>query len=356
MSATNKIVLVAALNWGLGHASRTIPMIHYLIKNCAEVILASDGDALLLLQKEFPNLKAIELPGYNISYKTNNMAANILPQIPKILKTIQKERKIIAASIKKHKINVLISDNRYGVYHQSVPSVIICHQINLQGTNWWTSRILNMMHYRFLNKFNEIWVPDASGKKSISGLLSSNEKLKNVRYLGVISRMQRKELEQKHKLVVVLSGPEPQRSYLEEKILHQLEGIKGKVVLVRGTTKGKELQKAPNNISIRDLETTQSLNQLMIEAETILCRSGYSSLMDIAYLQHNSAILVPTPGQTEQEYLAKNLKDKKYFYSQSQKEFDLKIALQEVKKYKGFEHQYNLEEMKKQIREWLQNI
>ena len=117
-------ILVAPLNWGLGHAARCIPIINELLKENFKPVLASDGPALELLRREFPELETLELPSYNIKY-SKKLWLGLLLRVPHIIKTIIKEKKFIAGYLKHHQLEGIISDNRFGLRHPSVPSVYI---------------------------------------------------------------------------------------------------------------------------------------------------------------------------------------------------------------------------------------
>ena len=166
-----KRILVAPLNWGLGHATRCIPIINALVQEGFVPIIASDGDALSLLRKEFPNLSSIELPSYNITYAKNGkmFKLKLIKDSPRLLKTIKAEKKAISGILEHNDIAGIISDNRLGVRNKNTPSVFITHQLNvLSGTTTWLS---TKMHQKFIKKFDACWVPDADGELNLSGKL-----------------------------------------------------------------------------------------------------------------------------------------------------------------------------------------
>ncbi len=219
-----KKILVAPLNWGLGHATRCIPIINALIQEGFIPVIASDGDALALLQKEFPTLKTIDLPSYNIKYakKGSFFKFKMFFNSPKIVKAIQSERKVIKKIISSDIYHGIISDNRMGVYHKKVPSVFITHQLTVLTGN--TTKISTKLHSKYINKFNACWVPDTATSQNLSGKLGHPKKTKkNVEYLGPLSRFEYHDLPIKNDIMVLLSGPEPQRTMLEEKLLKELK-------------------------------------------------------------------------------------------------------------------------------------
>lgn len=329
-----KRILIAPLNWGLGHATRCIPIINALIKNDFIPIIASDGVALSLLQKEFPLLETIELPSYKIKYakKGKNFKLKMMWDSPKIIKGISKERKKIKSIIKESKIDGIISDNRLGIYSKKVPSVFITHQLNVLtgNTTWFSSKI----HQSIIKKFNECWVPDVKEKPNLTGKLGHLKKSSlNIKYIGPLSRLNKVDLEKKHELMVILSGPEPQRTILEEHLLNEVERFKGNVLFIKG--KIEESQKIIKNgsITIYNFMNSKELEIAFNESELILCRSGYTTVMDLTKLE-KMAFFIPTPGQYEQEYLAKKLEKHKLVPFSKQEKFKIEM-LKNIDDYIG---------------------
>jgi len=331
-----KKILVAPLNWGLGHATRCIPIIKALIANKFEPILASDGDALTLLQKEFPQLTSYQLPTYNISYsKNNNLKYKLFLNTPKIIKAVKQEKKVVKEIIIKENLSGIISDNRFGIRSTKIPSVYITHQLNVLSGN--TTFITSNLHQQIISKFDECWIPDTMGEFNLSGKLSSvkKEKLK-VKFIGALSRFEKQSTIKKQGLLIVLSGPEPQRSILEEKLLIQLKETKQQVVLVRGVLTNKEQPFINDNVHIVNYMLSEQLEQIINESEIVLARSGYSTIMDLSKLE-KKAFFIPTPGQFEQEYLAKRMHELNIAPFALQDDFELKM-LEKVKNYKGFDN------------------
>ncbi len=334
-----KKILIAPLNWGLGHATRCIPIIKALIVNNFEPIVASDGDALVLLQKEFPELTSYQLPSYNISYsKSNNLKYKLFLSTPKILKAIKREKKVIDKIVIKEGLSGIISDNRFGVRSAKIPSVYITHQLNVLSGN--TTSITSKLHQKIISKFDECWVPDTMCESNLSGELSSvnKEKLK-VKFIGALSRFEKQYVIKKYGLLIVLSGPEPQRSILEDKLLVQLKETNKKTVFVRGVITKEKLPSVNNNITIVNYMLSKQLEQTINESEVILTRSGYSTIMDLAKLE-KKVFFIPTPGQFEQEYLAGRMDELNIAPFTTQDKFELQL-LERVKKYKGFENTVN---------------
>lgn len=330
-----KTILVAPLNWGLGHATRCIPIIEALIERGFEVIIASDGNALLLLQKEFPKLKTIELPSYGILYSKNGSEFRwkMFSQLPKIANAIYKENKILKQIISKCNIDGIISDNRLGLFSNKIPSVIITHQLTLLtgSTTWFSSKI----HAFFIKKFDACWIPDFEGNSNLSGDLGrSKMNFKNLQYIGPLSRFKKHNVAEKEQILVILSGPEPQRSLLENKLVIELRGLPKKIIFVKGIVEENQHINIEANITFYSYMTSEELEIAIKESELIICRSGYTSVMDLAILS-KKAFFIPTPGQFEQNYLAKKFETEKRIPFCLQDEFTAS-KLEAIENYSGF--------------------
>ncbi len=328
------------MHWGLGHATRCIPIIRALLEHNFNVLLASDGAALLLLQKEFPNLEAVELPSYNITYPKNdrNFKWKMLLKLPKIQKTISEEKQIIKQLIAEKKIDGIISDNRFGVRNYEIPSVFITHQMNvLSGrTSYFSSKI----HQNIIKKFDECWVPDADNvATNLSGKLGH---LKNepfpTKYIGILSRMEKREVPKTIDILVLLSGPEPQRTLFEETLKESLKHSEKKVLMVCGIVEKHQKWQDYETIKMVNFMTSTALEDTINKSEVVICRSGYTTIMDLALLE-KKVFFIPTPGQYEQEYLAIRLKELEIAPSCKQEDFELK-KLEEITEYKGFKSMY----------------
>ncbi|MGC1632535.1 MAG: glycosyltransferase [Gelidibacter sp.] len=331
-----KKILIAPLNWGLGHATRCIPIINALVQHNFTPIIASDGPALSLLTKEFPDLKAIELPSYNISYakKSNHLKLKLLKDTPKILKTIRAEQKAVKLIVKTHQIDGIISDNRFGVYHKDLPTAYITHQLKvLSGNTTWLS---TKLHQKTIQRFNECWIPDTLGQLNLSGKMGHIEDHGlNIKYIGPISRFQKTESEFQYDIMVLLSGPEPQRGIFEEKLLTEFKNYKGNVLFVKGIIEEEQTLHKSGNMTIYNFMTSELLEKSINSSELIVARSGYTTIMDLAKLG-KKAFFIPTPGQFEQDYLAKEMVTNNLAPSCDQDAFKLEI-LTNISKFKGLE-------------------
>jgi len=337
-NSSPKRILVAPLDWGLGHATRCIPIIRELIRRKAEIFIASSGHALILLRQEFPDLIFFELPAYRMHYsKRLPFSVNLFLQAPKFFKAEKLEHDQITKVVEEHKVDLIISDSRVGCWSNSVPSVFITHQVNLQMPLLlkWLSPAVNRLNHRWINRFTHCWIPDEL-ENPISGKLSSTQSI-NARFIGILSRFkQLAGIEKKYNLLVLLSGPEPQRTVLEEILLKQLMNFSSNVFFVRGLPGENHLAQHNNrNVSFANHLPSDELNNIIEESELIICRSGYSTVMDMARLA-KKVIFIPTPGQTEQEYLAEELMKRKIAFCVNQDSFNLMQALKLSVAYTGF--------------------
>ena len=329
-----KTILIAPLNWGLGHATRCIPIIRALQENNYIPVIASDGIALELLRKEFPNIQTLELPSYQIEYAKNgaNFKWKLIKNGPKMIRAILEEKKTIQNWVEKYAIDGIISDNRLGVFSKKIPSVFITHQLNVMtgNTTWISSKI----HQSIIKKYMECWVPDLIGTPNLTGKLGhiDNPNLKT-KYIGPLSRLQKILLPKKYDLLVILSGPEPQRGMLEKHLKKEIVKYNGNVIFIEGNIEKEQKTTTIRNVTYYNFMNSTELEQAFNESEMVLCRSGYTTIMDLAQLR-KKAFFIPTPGQYEQEYLAKKLKKEGLVPYATQDNFKMKNIL-EIEEYKG---------------------
>ena len=343
-------VLVAPLDWGLGHATRCVPLVHAMLGLGWDVTLAGEGPSLSILTKEFPSLPSLTLKGYCISYPKKGFLfiPKLLLQVPKLFKTISLEQKWLEEKQKEHQWNLIISDNRYGLSCQNTKCIFITHQLFvISGWGKLIDAIVNNRLHQWIRKFNQCWIPDQKEDGGIAGKLSHPPSpLPTGRqaipssllpipyslfptpliYLGPLSRLTPKENGDANKILILLSGPEPQRSLLEKKILEQIKDIDEQFLVVRGLPNEKHQPVNTSNIQFENHLTTEALSTALSNAKLVICRSGYSSIMDLLKFR-KKAVLIPTPGQTEQLYLAKLMKDNHWFWIEQQHDFQLHHAI-----------------------------
>lgn len=291
-------------------------------------MLASDGTALQLLRAEFPDLPTFTLPSYRIRYTSPNMVRNIAFQLPRLLWAIRAEQWVTQRLAREHRLDAVLSDNRYGCFTKGPRCVLLTHQVNLKINNrFWEWPVNQILPIAF-RKFDELWVPDFEGPESFAAELSHPPKSvhAHMRYIGPLSRMVPFDREPDYDVAIVLSGPEPQRSILEQKLLEQAISLSQDVILIRGKTKSREHYYADDRVEVVSYLTSRDLNDVLAASRFIVCRAGYSSIMDLAALG-KKALLIPTPGQTEQEYLAQKFQSEGIFHMQLQDEADLSSGL-----------------------------
>lgn len=329
-------VLLAPLDWGLGHATRCIPIVRELISKGCEPWIACDGSQQVLLQAELPQTTFLPLTGYRVRYAKTapGLLWQMIRQSPRLLQVIKKEHEWLKQAVDRYGFKAVISDNRYGLHHPGIHSIFITHQLTIKSPlGRWSESLLRKKNYGYINHFNECWVPDTEGSDNLAGELSHPSQLPHtpVRYIGPLSRFEKSGItERKDHLLFILSGPEPQRTILENKIINAIAAYAGTATIVRGLPGYESLIPSTNMIRFYNHLPADALNKEIAQAEYVISRSGYSTVMDLAVMNKKS-ILIPTPGQTEQEYLAKYLKEKKLAYTVSQSEFELEEALEKAK-------------------------
>jgi UDP-N-acetylglucosamine transferase subunit ALG13 len=358
--APNPRVLVAPLDWGLGHATRCIPIIKELLNQKCEVIIAAIGAQKAILQGEFPSLTFVELPGYDIIYDKNRALTmlRLIKAIPKILIRIKRERAWLGQFMTRMKPDLVISDNRYGLALPGVFCVFVTHQLRIRTSfGRLADALLQRMNYRLIGHFSRCWVPDTEAGEGLAGALSHPARMPGIttKYIGWLSRFGKisQQVEQVSRdpkgvdtadtdrqvdapdLLILLSGPEPQRTLLEARIITQAgSGMPGRsyghlcrIVLVRGLpVGGPALPHIPPGLTAYDHLPAAELESLMRKARLIVARSGYSTVMDLARLGKR-ALLIPTPGQSEQEYLGPFLAARGRAFCVKQSAFSLREAL-----------------------------
>ncbi|MCD6201749.1 MAG: hypothetical protein J7K46_08075 [Bacteroidales bacterium] len=359
-------ILFSPLDWGIGHASRSILLIKQLIQAGYEVIAATDGASYALLRSSFPTMKIIRLPFCRVRYSRHLPAIwKVFFSLPCILKSIRKEHNITAGIVEELGINLIVSDNRYGVYHPAVPSFLLIHQLQPRlprQLSFLTSLFFRLYSKRLI-KFNRIWVPDFADDPTLAGTLSHPsatmpESLKGkILYTGVLSRFMDPEYRKEYPVrkiftvVVVLSGPEPQRSILEKILVRKLRKKPWQVLFIRGIPWKKQAKTVYGNIQLVSHLPPNLFYTYLKKAEYIISRAGYSTVMDLAAIG-KSALLIPTPGQTEQEYLADHLAAGHYFVSMSQNDIRIQEAFEKLKKTRLFpirQGKNPIEEIKREI-------
>ncbi|HJU45466.1 MAG TPA: glycosyltransferase [Chitinophagaceae bacterium] len=339
------VALVAPLDWGLGHATRCIPLVKRLSGQGFRVVIAAEGAQKTILQQEFPGLRFADLPGYRLRYGRSGWQTTfrIFLQIPKILISINREQRWLKRFLEANKVDLVVSDNRYGFRDSSVRSVFITHQLYIKTPfGSLAERWLQRMNYGFIEKFDECWVPDHEREENLAGILSHPGRMPAIplRYLGPLTRCYKKDIPVKNELLILLSGPEPQRTLLEDILLRELKEYHEPVLFVRGLpakpcrNSGAGYSGDPaetsiesfNGVTVYNHLPSEELNEAMNASRLLIARSGYSTVMDAMQLD-KQCIFIPTPGQSEQLYLAEYLSAKKRCVFFEQHDFSLRKAL-----------------------------
>lgn len=332
---SGKRILVAPLDWGLGHATRCIPIIRYLIRLGHTPIIAADGRPIELLKREFPYQEFYRFDGYNIEYPTGaGMVWKMFRSAPHILKKIRWEHKKLPRLIDELKLDGVISDNRFGLHTNRVPCVYMTHQVMIKSPI--LEGLLHRMHMAYAKKFTYCWVPDIPESPGLSGDLAHSFSLpENGRFVGPLSRFEPKSEMRDLDLLCVISGPEPQRTRFEDVVLRQLALFEGSAVVVAGTPEVQGERKNEMGHRIIPHLSAEGLQSLMSRAKVVLSRSGYSTIMDLSVIG-GKAIFVPTPGQTEQQYLADHFCGQGVHLRAEQNSLDLKECLSKLNGIAGF--------------------
>ena len=326
-------ILIAPLNWGLGHASRCVPLIHRLLDDGHEVVIGGDGMSFTLLRKHFPKLRYVYLAPLDLHYsRSGNQTWAMLKAIPQLLLWRNKDRLMLKAILQEEHFDQVISDNRPGLYNKQVECIYITHQLQIRLTKtWqWAEAMASRIHARMYTRFNKVWIPDYEDiNHSLAGELSHPSNLRLSRkktefqYIGPLSRFHspitHKPSPINYEVVAVLSGLEPQRTLLEQELIERYSGKEERVLIVQGLVNHPNTRIKRGNLTIVPSMADAELVPALLNARHIIARSGYSTIMDLEALGLLSVgnnkpspvhiELIPTPGQPEQEYLAVWLKN-----------------------------------------------
>lgn len=309
-------VLIAPLNWGLGHAARCVPLVNRFLAQGDEVVLGGDGESLVLLRKHFPTLQTIRFADLSLSYSAGkSQVGAMLRALPKIVRAAWADYRLLGELLERELFDFVVSDNRFGLFSRKTRCVYITHQLHIRLPRRYRrlEPLAARLHGWIGRQYSEIWVPDyEEAGRSLSGELGHTEKQHygTVRYIGPLSRFDGRENPMRpsridrFEVVAVLSGLEPQRSMLEEEIVSRYSGKKERVLIVEGKPSKPMLQVSKGNITIVPYMDDSQLMIVLQQAQRIIARSGYSTIMDLATLELlDRAELIATPGQPEQEYL-----------------------------------------------------
>ena len=317
-------LLVTVLDWGIGHATRTLPLIEHAVRQGWHVHVASKGTALAWLTSHLSSesITFHRKPGPDIKYAKRGNLLRIAGQVPAFLAHVEIERKWAAEFALGHHIDAILSDNCYGCAVPGTPSILMSHQLQLPVPKGLEGAARQVVA-RWARGFDEVWVPDTEpGKGSLSGSLAVADIHPQIRYIGVLSRLARfarPNPEVTWERLGMVSGVEPHRTLMENALRAWMQTTERPCLLVAGKPGGGI--SVEGNVTTWCDPTDAELASALQSAKTVVCRSGYSSQLDLAAL-HANAILVPTPGQPEQEQLAQLWADRFGFTTLSQHDLE----------------------------------
>jgi hypothetical protein len=336
-------VLVSPLNWGLGHATRDIPVIHELNRRGHDVTIAACGNALSVLKREFPDCRYIEFPDYPAPYSSGSL---FLPKfcayLPLLVRALAAERRALQRILAQDHYDLIISDNRLGVYSDQIPSLFITHQIHFHFPALiWPVELFALLLNRMLHtKFDRVIVPDnPPGPCSLAGKLSRPllpSTYRHIYFAGILATARKQDASEDLDYLCIISGPEPQRTVFEQILLPQLPEIPGTKVVLLGSPTHRSVACPDPHTTIKSYVDTEEKITLLNRARFIICRSGYTTMMELAEVQKRHGLFVPTPGQTEQEYLSAYYRKNGWFLSQSQYHIDLAGGVAAAQPFSGF--------------------
>jgi spore coat polysaccharide biosynthesis predicted glycosyltransferase SpsG len=323
-----KNILICPLEWGLGHAGRMVPLAKRLLQLNHNIFFGSGEEHLDFLKKEIPEATFINFPGFRINYSRYiAQYIIILLKSPLLLYHIFHEHNTLKRIIKDYSIDIVISDNRIGLWNSEIKTVFVTHQLRIPFPK--PFRFLEFIGIQItrsiIRRYSCCFVPDLNGELNVSGRLSHGFRLPvNVRYIGILSRFSDQNNDVNSisgKCTAILSGPEPQRTILQQKLIKILIST-GKPAIILEGKPGKVFKSyCLNNIVCYNHLPDNETIKLLKESDTIITRSGYTTIMELISLGRN-ALLIPTPGQTEQEYLAEYLSQKGWFTFVTQRDLD----------------------------------
>ncbi|MCS6916751.1 MAG: glycosyltransferase [Chitinophagales bacterium] len=336
-----KKVLIVPLNWGLGHATRMTAVARMLEELGASVTVAASGSARRVMEKELPRLRYVSFSDFEMKYYRGLPAVvSVLGQLMGWFRALHRDRRYFLQLLEKESFDLVISDNHFGCHTTKCPSIIVTHQLRIL-LPWYLMPfrpLVVWINQRMINRFSECWVPDSSASGGLSGRLSHQVRLRiPLHYAGPLSRLQLcMDTNKKWHALLLLSGPEPMRTLFEQQLVKQSRQVAGRLLLVRGTRgTADEIRKESENLYVADFLSTRKLQEELCASRMVVCRSGYSTLMDLQRC-NIPAVLIATPGQPEQVYLARRLRQMGICHAVPQKRLNLKKALTEAEHYAGW--------------------
>jgi uncharacterized protein (TIGR00661 family) len=338
-----KNIFIAPLNWGLGHATRNLPLIRKFMANNFKIIIAATGRSKDLLMKEVPDCIFVDFPDYPIKYPRSRFFVTrfMLIIFPQMLLSMWKEKRMLIKLHKQYNFDLIISDNRFSLTLKDVPSYLISHQLRYK-LPWpiqkmeWLPEFFNYSHFR---KYDKIIIPDSDGQKSLTGELSHNLRYlpdDKLYYAGIITDLPEENKIEKQSIdyFIIISGPEPQRTKLEKLIFQQIGDLKGRIIVALGIPE-KNYKIRMGDALFFTYMSRMEISHYLRKARFIISRPGYTTVMEMIELKKRG-LFIPTPGQIEQEYLAAYFMENGWSYAASQYGLNIIESVEIAQTYSGF--------------------
>lgn len=345
-------VAFGVFDWGLGHATRSKPLIEALLERDCKIDFITTGRALKVLKEHFgERCSYFDVPSIVSPYtKSEHFVLSFIKNGPKMLQSLKNARRASKKIIHENGYDLVISDCRYDVYGEKKKSFLINHQLRFAAPAG-AETFAELWLAQRMSKYKKVIVPDFPGKDNLTGKLSHKLhfiKSKKVEYVGILSHIKKTKCRKDIDYLITLTGPEPQRSLLEDIVFKQAGCLSGKVVIAGGNP-DKDKPKLAANVEYHPYLNTQQMEDCLNRCKFFISRSGYTSMMELAELGISKALLIPTPGQTEQEYLGEFYMKQGYFPQVTQKELDLAHDCALAEDYRGFPAPWDTEQSVKNI-------
>lgn len=336
-------ILVTPLSWGLGHATRDVPIIADLINRGNTVGVAATGVALELLSREFADIEFYDVPDYPSPYTSDGFSVpRVVALLPLMVEHIAHEHRIITRIVKRERYDLVISDNRFGAFSKDIPCLFISHQIRFStpGNIESVERMMELFNGRYHRHFERVIIPDnPPGPRSLSGKLGNAHRSitrRRAYWAGIVTDIRKQDVPRDIDYLVSISGPKVTKDALKEVILSQIGGLSGKKVILLGDPGSDFEDRTDGNTTVKSHAQRGEMATLMNRSKFIITRSGYTTVMELAELGKREILLIPTPGQTEQEYLSAYYEEMGWAHSATQHNLDLVADVAHARTMKGF--------------------
>jgi UDP:flavonoid glycosyltransferase YjiC (YdhE family) len=344
-------VLFGIHNWGLGHATRDIVLIDEILRRGHSVDIISSGRAMKILKERYrKSCRYFDVPDLYPLYMDKRFSNfKFAVHITNVIKSLKQARKISEKIIARGRYDKVISDCRMDVYDREDNSYLINHQIRF-NLPFIFEDITEKLYAPVMRYYRYIIVPD-SEKNGLSGKLSHDLKYidkKRIRYIGILSFLKKQAVAQEIDYFISLSGPEFARKDLEKKMLSQVKGLRGKIVIAGGNP-DSSVKKANKHVTFYSYLNQAQQEEVMNAARFVIARGGYTTIMELVELEKKGVLLIPCPNQSEQEYLAELYEKKKWFHHVSQRKVNLVKDIETAKRFQGYVPEWKTNESVKKF-------